>query len=96
MNPPEEVERNQRASVAFFGSKRTRDGPRRLPSGLRRFLEALCWLPRERVECRRDTEEVVASCGQKGLAEYSRSGLRTREDTTSLRREDVARTLNTA
>jgi len=33
---------------------------------------------------------------QKELAEYSISGLRAGEDTTSLRREDVARTLKTA
>jgi len=38
----------------------------------------------------------VATREQKGLAEYSRSGQRKREDTTSLHREDVARTLNTA
>lgn len=41
-------------------------------------------------------EEIVASCEQMELAEDSRSGQRTREDTYSLRREDVARALNTA
>jgi hypothetical protein len=34
--------------------------------------------------------------GQRSLAEYSRSGLSTGEDTTSLHREDVTRALNTA
>lgn len=40
-------------------------------------------------------KEVAAPCKQKRLAEYSQSGLRAGEVTTSLHREEVAQALNT-
>jgi len=95
MKPPAEALLGLRLREAFFGMRQVT----RRTNGFQTVSTTACCFLHSLRGMRghfRAEEEVVASCGQRGLAEYSRSGQRTREDTTSLCREDVARTLNTA
>jgi hypothetical protein len=84
------------SSVAFFGSKREIEGSEKASKRSLSVRETNRELFREPEAGGTGADEVAASCEQRRLAEYSISGQRSGEDTTSLRREDVARTLKTA